>query len=104
MVDPTGAAALWAHLPGLLHRSRWRRLLEPRPHIAWEYQWTARRVGVAVWVPGPVSAGPLCRAVTAAWPGATLTVDRRCPPVGPRRPAGWLGHGRAGAAAHRLRR
>jgi hypothetical protein len=68
-VDPTGAAALWANLVGLL-RPAWRRRLTGQPHVAFEYRFSGDRASIQVWVPGPVPPGMVERAVEAAWPGA----------------------------------
>ncbi|HZD69953.1 MAG TPA: type IV secretion system DNA-binding domain-containing protein [Actinomycetes bacterium] len=73
-VDPAGAEALWRNLHGLL---RWRRRLLGRPHIAWEYRWAGERLAISLWVPGPVSARLVARAVEAAWPGARARIDHQ---------------------------
>ncbi|HEX7298914.1 MAG TPA: type IV secretion system DNA-binding domain-containing protein [Solirubrobacteraceae bacterium] len=74
--DPDGALLLWSALHDLL-RPRLRRLLFGQPHLAWEI--AANRVGTAfrMWIPGSVPPGLIERALTAAWPGASV----RCPEV-----------------------
>ena len=87
------AAALWANLRRRPHPVGWRRLLYGSPHVVWQYTWTGRHLLISVWVPGTVPPGAVEAAVRAAWPGATVTTDRRRPPPipadgRPRRPAG----------------
>lgn len=72
VVDPAGAAALWAHLIGLL-RPWWKRALGMQPHLAFEYHFTQAGLSVRLWAPSCVPAAMLTRAVEAAWPGAHTT-------------------------------
>jgi len=88
-----GGLALWSTLLGTL-RPRWRRLLFGQPHLVWEYRISAHELTIRVWVPGPVSAEQVARAVHAAWPGArtqiTVAPRQPTPPPhqAPRSPAG----------------
>jgi hypothetical protein len=70
-VDPDGALLLWSALHDLL-RPRLRRLLGGQPHLSWEI--AAGRDGTAfrIWIPQSVPPGLVERALTAAWPGATI--------------------------------
>lgn len=80
--DPTGAAAVWGNLMGLL-RPAWRRRLSGQPHLAWEYVFTPEGIRMRVWVPGPVSPHLVARAIDAAWPGVTTHITAAAPPVPP---------------------
>jgi len=83
-VDPDGAQALWRNLAGLL---RQRRLLEGRPHVAFEYRWSPDGLTIALWLPGMLAPRLVERAIAAAWPGArtrTVTPARAPLPVGER--------------------
>ncbi|RAS58970.1 type IV secretion system coupling TraD/TrwB family protein [Lentzea atacamensis] len=81
--DPTGGAALWSHLVGLL-RPAWHRLLTGQPHLAFEFTFSQAGVGIRLWVPGAIPPGLVERAVEAAWPGAhTSTTPAEAPlPLG----------------------
>ncbi|MFE3196312.1 type IV secretory system conjugative DNA transfer family protein [Nocardia sp. NPDC059240] len=81
-VDPGAAAALWAHLYGLL-RPPWRRFWCGQPHLGFEYRVTAADgVTLAVWVPATIPPGLIERAVRSAWPGArTRELDPADPPL-----------------------
>ncbi len=80
-VDPTGAAALWRNLHGLL---RQRRRLAGRPHVAWEYRWHQERLTIGLWLPGMVAPRLAEQAVEAAWPAArTRTIPDPPPPLPP---------------------
>jgi hypothetical protein len=70
-VDPDGALLLWSALHDLL-RPRLRRLLGGQPHLSWEI--AAGRDGTTfrIWIPQSVPPGLVERALTAAWPGATI--------------------------------
>jgi hypothetical protein len=72
-VDATAAATFWANLIGLL-RPRWRRWLSGQPHVAFEYRWDGPELHLQIWVPGPVPAALVARAVEAAWPAARTTI------------------------------
>ncbi len=90
-VDPDGAQALWRNLAGLLRQHR---LLQGRPHVAFEYRWTPHGLTIAVWLPGMVAPRLVERAIEAAWPGArTRTTTPATPPlpVGKRVGGGMLG-------------
>ncbi|MGH2941798.1 MAG: hypothetical protein ACRDLN_03345, partial [Solirubrobacteraceae bacterium] len=71
-VDPDGALLLWSALHDLL-RPPLQRLLAGQPHLSWEI--AAGRDGTVfrIWIPASVPPGLVERALTAAWPGATLT-------------------------------
>ncbi|QFU86755.1 helicase HerA domain-containing protein [Amycolatopsis sp. YIM 10] len=68
-VDPTGGAAVWSNLVGLL-RPAWRRLWTGQPHLAMEYVFGEHGVTVQLWVPGVIPPSLVERAVEAAWPGS----------------------------------
>jgi hypothetical protein len=70
--DPDGALLLWSALHDLL-RPRLRRLLSGQTHLSWEI--AAGRDGTAfrLWLPRSVPPGLVERALTAAWPGASIT-------------------------------
>ena len=55
-VDPTGGAALWANLVGLL-RPKWRRTVTGQPHLAYEYAFSEAGVAIRLWVPGVIPPG-----------------------------------------------
>ncbi|WP_282795233.1 type IV secretion system DNA-binding domain-containing protein [Streptomyces sp. CC224B] len=78
--DPAGAAALWAHLIGLL-RPAWHRLLTGQPHLSWEYVLSREAVRIHLWVPGVIPPGMVERAVQAAWPGALARTRPASAPV-----------------------
>lgn len=83
-VDPDGAAGLWRNLAGLL---RQRRLLEGRPHVAFEYRWSPDGLTIGLWLPGMVAPRLVERAIEAAWPGARTRTRTPAPaplPVGQR--------------------
>ena len=79
-VDPAGAGAFWRNLHGLL---RQRRFLAGRPHVAFEYAWSAGRLRIGLWVPGTVPPRAVERAVEAAWPGARTAVTAPAQPLPP---------------------
>src|SRR6266540_2525547 len=83
-VDPNGAAALWRNLAGLLCQHR---LLQGRPHVAFEYRWSPDGLTIALWLPGMLAPRLVERAIEAAWPGArtrTITPAPAPLPVGER--------------------
>jgi hypothetical protein len=80
-VDPSGAAALWANLAGVLTPSRRSRLLYGAPHVGFEYTWTGRQLLITIWVPGTVSQGAVEAAVRGAWPGAATTTEPAGAPI-----------------------
>jgi Type IV secretion-system coupling protein DNA-binding domain len=69
--DPAGALLVWSALHDLL-RPRLRRLVAGQPQLSWEI--AANRDGTAfrLWMPRSVPPGLVERALTAAWPGATI--------------------------------
>lgn len=80
-VDPTGAAAFWARVTGLL-RPGWQRWLSGQPHLVFEYAFDTNGMRLRLWVPGGTPAGLVARAVEAAWPGAqTRTTPATCSPL-----------------------
>jgi hypothetical protein len=78
--DEAGAAALWAHLMGLLHPA-WKRAVFGQPHLAFEYVADAAGMHIRLWVPGVIPPGIVERAVCSAWPGATVTTRPADPPA-----------------------
>jgi len=80
-VEPASAAALWTTLSGVLAPARWTRLRYGTAHVAWEYTWSARVLTIRIWVPGTVPPGAVEAAVTAAWPGATITTEPAADPI-----------------------
>lgn len=71
-VERGGAELLWSVLHDIL-RPPLKRFLEGQPHLSWEI--TADELGTAfqLWVPRQVPPGLIERAVSAAWPGATIS-------------------------------
>jgi hypothetical protein len=71
-VESGGAELLWSVLHDIL-RPPFKRLLEGQPHLSWEI--TADEFGTAfqLWVPRQVPPGLIERAISAAWPGATIS-------------------------------
>ncbi|MDQ1437483.1 MAG: hypothetical protein QOK43_1112, partial [Acidimicrobiaceae bacterium] len=83
--EPAAALAFWAHLHEAFGHGRtppWR----TRPHLAWEYAWSAEGLSVRLWVPAPIPSTLVARAAEAAWPGARARVLDEPPPA---LPAGW---------------
>lgn len=79
-VDPTGGAALWANLVGLL-RPAWRRLWAGQPHLAMEYVFGEHGVTVQFWVPGVIPPSLVERAIEAAWPGSHTRTTTAASPL-----------------------
>jgi Type IV secretion-system coupling protein DNA-binding domain/TraM recognition site of TraD and TraG len=71
VVEPGGAALLWSTLHDLL-RPRVRRLMLGQPHLAWEIAASRAGTVLRLWVPRSVAPGLVERALTAAWPGASM--------------------------------
>src|SRR6266700_4355259 len=80
-LDPQAADVLWKSLHDLL-RPRLARLLQGQPHVGWEI--SADRSGSAfrLWLPGSIPPGLVERALAAAWPGTSASLDARVPPLG----------------------
>lgn len=76
--DPAAAPLLWVALHDLL-RPRFARLLGGQPQIAWEAHASQAGTTFGIWVPGTIPPGLIERAITAAWPGATLNVEQPPP-------------------------
>lgn len=76
--DPAAAPLLWAALHDLL-RPRLARLLGGQPQVAWEVRASDEGTTFGIWTPGTVPPGMIERAVSAAWPGATLTIEQPPP-------------------------
>ncbi len=76
--DPAAARLLWSALHDLL-RPRFARLLGGQPQIAWEVHASEAGTTFGIWTPGTIPPGLIERAITAAWPGATLTVEQPPP-------------------------
>jgi energy-coupling factor transporter ATP-binding protein EcfA2 len=79
-VDACAAAVFWANLIGLL-RPRWRRWALGQPHVAFEYAWDGPELHIQLWVPGPIPATLIARAIEAAWPAARTTITTPTPPI-----------------------
>jgi hypothetical protein len=79
-VDPQGAGTLWTNLVALL-RPAWRRVLGGQAHLGFELTATDGGLTIALWVPGPIPAGLVERAVEAAWPGARTETVPATPPL-----------------------
>lgn len=75
----SGAEDLWRQTLGTL-RPWWKRALLGQPHLVWEYRMTQTGLHIRLWVPGPIPGGMVERAVTAAWPGASVTTRPVPPP------------------------
>lgn len=73
-VQETGGELLWSALHDLL-RPRFARLLAGQPHLSWEIVGGEAGTVFRVWVPRAVPHGLIERAVSAAWPGATVTSE-----------------------------
>ncbi|WP_238783037.1 type IV secretory system conjugative DNA transfer family protein [Streptomyces monomycini] len=87
-VGPDGAAALWAHLTGLLTPARRHRLI-PGPHLSWEYLLDRDAVRIRLWVPGSTPPDTVEQAVEAAWPGAHTRATPAAPPRPTAAPSGY---------------
>lgn len=83
--EPAAALAFWAHLHEAFGHGPtppWR----TRPHLAWEYAWSAEGLSIRLWAPSPVPPVLVARAAEAAWPGARARVLDEPPPA---LPPGW---------------
>ena len=70
--DLSGAEDLWRQMLGTL-RPWWKRALLGQPHLVWEYAMSVHGLRIRIWVPEPLPPGMVERAVTSAWPGASVT-------------------------------
>ncbi|MCO1575205.1 hypothetical protein M8C13_05455 [Crossiella sp. SN42] len=77
----SGGRRFWRDLTGTAPPA-WRRRLYDYPALALEYQLTAQRVTVRLWIPGPIPPGRVEAAVRAAWPG-TLLIPATNTPIPP---------------------
>jgi len=84
--DPAAAQLLWSALHDLL-RPRWARLLSGQPHVAWEILAGDAGTTFAIWAPATIPPGLIERAISAAWPGTTLTIEEPAPAPMPPTPA-----------------
>ncbi len=84
--DPAAAQLLWSALHDLL-RPRWARLLSGQPHVAWEILASDAGTTFAIWAPATIPPQLIERAISAAWPGTTLTVEEPAPAPLPSTPA-----------------
>jgi hypothetical protein len=73
-VQETGGELLWSALHDLL-RPRFARFLAGQPHISWEIVAGEAGTVFRLWVPQAIPHGLIERAVSAAWPGATVTSE-----------------------------
>jgi len=80
-VAASSAGEMWMTLAGVLTPARWQRLLYGSAHVGWEYRWAGQTLTIGVWVPGTIPPGAVEAAVTAAWPGATLTTEPATDPI-----------------------
>ncbi|WP_160050818.1 type IV secretory system conjugative DNA transfer family protein [Nocardiopsis sp. FR4] len=71
--DLAGAEDLWRQMLGTL-RPWWKRLLFGQPHLVWEYTMSVHGLHIRMWVPGPLPPGMVERAISSAWPGASVSV------------------------------
>ncbi len=78
-VDPRGAEAFWSNVHPLL-KPAWRSPVRGRPQVAFEIRSAAQRVQFGLWAPAS-AASHLGRAVSAAWPGATVVPSDVGPPL-----------------------
>ena len=77
-VSSAGAMVFWANLIGLL-RPRLRRWVFGQPHVTFEYRWDGLELHLQVWVPGPIPATLVARAIEAAWPACRTTITTPTP-------------------------
>ncbi len=73
-VNELGGQLLWGALHDLL-RPRPARLLFGQPHLSWEIAASEAGTTFRVWVPRVTPPGLIERAVSAAWPGASVTTE-----------------------------
>ncbi|MGD1056218.1 MAG: DUF87 domain-containing protein [Solirubrobacteraceae bacterium] len=73
-VKPQGALLLWSALHDLL-RPNVTRLFAGQPHLAWEISASEAGTVFRLWVPSVIPASLIVRAITAAWPGASTTIE-----------------------------
>jgi hypothetical protein len=73
-VDAKGALLLWSALHDLL-RGHVARMLGGQPHLAWEIFAVETGTMFRLWVPPSIPAGLIERAISAAWPGASTTIE-----------------------------
>ena len=73
-VNELGGQLLWGALHDLL-RPPALRLLFGQPHLAWEIAASEAGTTFRVWVPKVTPPGLIERAVSAAWPGASITTE-----------------------------
>jgi hypothetical protein len=73
-VGDTGGQLLWAALHDLL-RPPVLRFLLGQPHLSWEVAASEAGTTFGVWVPKVIPPGLIERAVSAAWPGASVTTE-----------------------------
>jgi hypothetical protein len=73
-VNEMGGQLLWGALHDLL-RPSWRRWLLGQPHLSWEIAASEAGTTFGVWVPKVIPPGLIERAVSAAWPGASATIE-----------------------------
>ena len=107
---PDAAQAFWAVMLGTL-RPWWRRVVAGQPHLGFDYYLADGAATIRIWVPGPIPAGQVERALTGAWPGArthTAPAPRAATTAGhPRHHCrrgflGWGGRGRVNAGVGRV--
>ena len=70
-VDEKAALTLWSALHDLL-RPPWRRLLTGQPYISWEIAASENGTSFRVWIPRVIPPGLIERAISSAWPGASV--------------------------------
>jgi hypothetical protein len=83
LVEPAGAAVLWATLAEILRPGWRRRIREGRSHLAFEYRWSGRQLQIGIWLPGSIAYGPVLAAIRGAWPGAACEVTDPTAPLPP---------------------
>jgi len=77
VVDPGSAEVFWTNVHALL-RPSWRAVLHGRHQVAFEIRAVGERARFAVSAPGSM-AEHVSRAVTAAWPGASVVPSESAP-------------------------
>lgn len=82
-VQDGGGLLLWSALHDLL-RPRLVRLFSGQPHISWEIAAGEDGTTFHVWAPRAIPRGLIERAVSAAWPGASATVEEQTEMAAPR--------------------